>query len=110
MPVNGSVAPVCPISRSQAPLAKAAVPIAIPRAIDLPSAIQAINQLITIYNPLIQNNLSFRYFPQWEEVRRRTTTVRIFNPNDRDMWVDVERIVNLQFQDRTTEALFEWQY
>lgn len=39
MPINGSFAPVCPISRSQAPSAKAAVPFAIPRAIDLPSAI-----------------------------------------------------------------------
>jgi hypothetical protein len=76
----------------------------------LPSAIQAINQLIQIYNPLIQNNFGLTYLPQWEEVHRRTTTVRVYNPNDREMWVDVERIVNLQFQDRSTEALFEWQY
>ena len=112
MPVNGTFAPVCPISRSQAPLAKASVPTAIPRPIDLPSAIQAINQLITIINnPMVQNNLiAFPYMPRWSEVHRRTTTVRVYNPNDREQWVDVERIVNLTFQDRSTDALFQWQY
>lgn len=110
MPVNGSVAPVCPISRSQAPSAKAATPIAIPRPTDLPSAINAINQLITILNPLMQNNFFFPQVPDWQEVDRKTTVVRIFNPNDQQQWVDVERITNLTFQDQSTDALFQWNY
>ena len=80
------------------------MPIAIPRAIDLPSAIQAINQLITIYNPLIQNNFGFATSRNGRR-SSRTTMVRVFNPNDQEQWVDVERITNLVFQDRTTDAL-----
>jgi hypothetical protein len=117
MPVNGSVAPVCPISRSQVPLARAAAPIAIPRPIDLPSAIAAINQLITILNPLIQNNTvaianlkGFPYIPRWREIQRDTTIVRISNPKDPEMWVDVERINNLIFHDKTSDQLFQWMY
>jgi AAA+ superfamily predicted ATPase len=110
MPVNGSVAPVCPISRSQAPSAQPASPVAIPRPTDLPSAINAINQLITMLNPLVINNLGFPYVPQWQEVKRNVQTVRIFNPNDREQWVDVERITNLVFQDQSTDALFQWNY
>jgi len=26
------------------------------------------------------------------------------------MWVDVERITNLTFQDRSTDQLFQWDY
>jgi hypothetical protein len=110
MPVNGSVAPVCPISRSQAPSAHAASPVAIPRPTDLPSAIAAVNQLITILNPLVINNLGFPYIPKWQEVQRNVQTVRIFNPNDREQWIDVERITNLVFLDKSTDALFQWNY
>jgi hypothetical protein len=118
MPVNGSVAPVCPISRSQVPLARAAAPIAILRPTDLPSAIAAINQLITILNPLIQNNTvaittnlkGFPYIPRWHEIQRDTTIVRISNPKDPEMWVDVERINNLVFYDKTSDQQFQWTY
>jgi hypothetical protein len=111
MPVNGSVAPTCPISRSQVPIARPATPIAIPRAIDLPSAINAINQLIMLNNNLIQNNLvEYPYIPKWKEVHRVKTVVRVSNPNDPEQWVDVERISNLVFQDRSTNALFQWAY
>src|SRR4029077_5786879 len=88
----------------------AANPIAIPRPVDLPSAIQAINQLITILNPLTINNLAFPYVPQWQEVQRQVSVVRVTNPNDPEMWVDVERITNLTFQDASTDSLFQWNY
>jgi hypothetical protein len=111
MPVNGSVAPVCPISRSQVPISRPAVPIAVPPPTDLPSAIRAINQLITIINPLYQNNLvDYPYIPQWREIKRNTTIVRISNPQDPEMWVDVERITNLVFLDKTSDQLFQWLY
>lgn len=114
MPTNGSVAPVCPVSRSQAPIARAAAPVAITRPIDLPSAIQAINQIITMFNPPIPNNMFIfgvpGYIPTWQEVYRKTVPVRIYNPNDNTQWVDVERIQNLVFQDQTTNAYFQWNY
>lgn len=110
--VNGSVAPTCPVSRSQVPIARAALPVAIARPIDLPSAIQAINQLITIINdsPTENNLVDYPYLPRWHEIHRDTTVVRITNPDDKEMWVDVERITNLIFQDRTSEQLFQWLY
>jgi hypothetical protein len=113
MPVNGSFAPVCPVSRSQVPIARAASPIAIPPPVDLPSAIRAINQLIAVYNAsnTVQNNLvGYPYIPRWVEIHRDTTIVRVANPQDPEMWVDVERITNLVFEDRTSDQLFQWLY
>lgn len=109
---NGSVAPTCPVSRSQVPIARAAPPNAIARPIDLPSAIRAINELITVINNSnIQNNLvEYPYIPDWSEIHRDTTVVRITNPQDKEMWVDVERITNLVFQDKSTDQLFQWLY
>jgi len=104
--MNGSVAPVCPIVRSQpVPGQPPTKKSAIPPANDLPSVIRAVNQLININN----------YFdpipvPQWVEVHRVTTPVRIFNPNDDQQWVDVERISSLTFQEDSTGALFQWDY
>jgi hypothetical protein len=108
--LNSSVAPTCPTSRSQVPISRPAPPIAIARPIDLPSAIQAINQLIMIYNNPVRNNTVYPYIPDWIEVDRNTTVVRVTNPNDPEMWVDVERITNLTFQDRSTDRLFQWEY
>jgi hypothetical protein len=109
--LNGSAAPTCPTSRSQVPISRPAPPIAIARPIDLPSAIAAINQLIMLYNTPIQNNLiEYPYLPDWTEIDRNTTIVRVTNPKDKDMWVDVERITNLTFQDRSTDQLFQWDY
>jgi hypothetical protein len=48
--------------------------------------------------------------PQWQEVNRVVTPVRIFNPNDNQQWVDVERIAQVTFQDQTTNGLFQWTY
>jgi hypothetical protein len=76
--------------------------VAIPRAVDLPSAIRAINQIIYMLNPT--------GIPQWQEVSRVVTPVRIFNPNDDQQWVDVERIAQLTFQDQTTNGMWQWNY
>lgn len=110
--LNGSVAPTCPVSRSQVPISRPAPPVAIARPIDLPSAIRAINQLITVVNNnAVQNNLvDYPYIPDWTEIKRNTTIVRVVNPQDKNMWVDVERITNLVFEDRTSEQLFQWLY
>ena len=104
--MNGSVAPVCPIVRSQPipgqPPTKRS---AIPPATDLPSALRAINQLINI-----NNYLDPLQVPQWVEQSRTTQTVRIYNPNDKEQWVDVERINSLTFADDNTGGLWQWTY
>jgi hypothetical protein len=100
--MNGSVAPVCPIVRSQPiPGQPPTKQTAIPPATDLPSAIRAINQIINIYNlkPL-----------QYVETNRVTQTVRVYNPNDKEQWVDVERINSLTMQDPVTGGLWQWTY
>lgn len=52
-PTNGSVAPVCPISRSQAvPGMPGTLLLTVPRAVDLPSAIQAANAVAAILQQL----------------------------------------------------------
>lgn len=106
MPVNGSFAPVCPVSRSQAPLGQAPVIPTLTRAADLPSVIQTVNQLVMLQ----QITMIQPYIPRWQEIKRNTIVMRVFNPQDQQQWVDVERITNLVFQDRSTNALFQWQY
>ena len=102
MPVNGSVAPVCPISRSQAvpaqPLIKRP---GLPMVNELPSVINALNQIIIMLNNPPQN---------FVENRRVTETVRVYNPNDREQWVDVERINYLQMVDPRLGGQWAWEY
>ena len=104
--MNGSVAPVCPIVRSQPiPGQPPTKHSAIPPATDLPSALRAINQLININNyldPLQVRNGSSKAAPP--------RTVRIYNPNDKQQWVDVERINSLTFTDDNTGGLWQWTY
>lgn len=105
--INGSAAPICPTVRSQAipPQPPKKIP-AIPWVNDLPSVINAVNQLI-----MIQNNYALTQDqPRWVETSRVTNTVRVFNPNDKEQWVDVERISNLTFQDQATDGYFNWDY
>jgi hypothetical protein len=102
--MNGGVAPVCPVSRSQAVANQPPIPPSvIPLANDLPSVIRAVNMIITMYN--LDTTI-----PNWQEISRTVTPVRIFNPNDSSQWVDVERIAQLTFQDQTTNGLFQWTY
>lgn len=110
--VNGSMAPVCPVVRSQVPFGRPPTRIPTVRPTDLPSVINTVNQIITFLNGTdTQNNLVlYPYMPDWVEIHRVVNTVRVYNPNDQEMWVDVERISNLVFKDRSTDALFEWEY
>jgi hypothetical protein len=105
---NGSVAPVCPVSKSQAvpggPGALLPLP---PRAVDLPTTIYAVNQLIQtmnfILNPpaTVNTNLMFALpKPKWVETGRKMMTTRVYNPDDASMWVDVEHIVQLTMTDK----------
>jgi len=102
--VNGSVAPVCPISKSEpAPVAApVAMPMPVP-AFDLPSAIRAINQLVMVVNNMMNPNLNIALqFPKpvWNETNRKMVTQRVFNPDDNTMWVDVQHITMLEMTDK----------
>jgi len=103
---NGSVAPVCPISKSQAvPGSPGALLPLPPRAVDLPTAIAAINQLINVVNNLVNppDNVNYDLFipkPVWAETGRKMMTTRLYNPNDKSMWVDVEHINQLTMTDK----------
>jgi hypothetical protein len=107
---NGSVAPVCPVSRDEAvPGGPGLLLPTPPPAFDLPSAILAINQLRQIVNILINPppnvNLQLKVaFPKpvWVETNRNMVTQRVFNPDDHSMWVDVQHIAMLDMTDKTT--------
>jgi len=109
--VNGSVAPVCPVSKGQAvPGSPGALLPLPPRAVDLPTTIMAVNQLISLLNFLINppSNVNNNLFttllplpkPKWAETGRKMATTRVYNPFDKSMWVDVEHIVQLDMTDK----------
>jgi len=107
---NGGVAPVCPVSKSEAvPGSPGNLLPLPPRAVDLPTTIMAVNQLITIMNTMINppvtiNNSLFTTLalpkPKWVETGRKMATTRVYNPFDKSMWVDVEHIVQLEMTDK----------
>jgi hypothetical protein len=114
---NGSVAPVCPISKSQAIVGSPGPLLPMPpRAVDLPSAINAINQLsqiiIQLINPSLTINNTLRPLrgSNWIETGRVTQVQRVFNPDDNSQWVDVERINQLTMTQEATGDVLQWNY
>lgn len=103
--VNQSVAPVCPITRSELPPTQPGIKIPfVPKATDLESAIAAINRLID----LVLTDAAEATI-RWLEKERTTVIVRIFNPEDDAQWVDVERITRLVMEDQITGDLWLWE-
>jgi hypothetical protein len=99
---NGSAAPVCPISQSQAvpPQPPRKLP-GLPKVTDLPSVINVLNQIVMMLNNPVSN---------YTEIERVTTPVRIYNPNDSEQWVDVDRITFLNLEDSVTGGQIIWKY
>jgi hypothetical protein len=100
--INGSAAPVCPTSRSQAippqpPLKRPGLT----KVNDLPSVINVLNQIVMMLNNQPDN---------YQEVNRVTQTVRIYNPNDHEQYVDVERINFLKLNDPVNGGFVTWEY
>lgn len=79
---------------------------AVPPATDLKSAIQAVNairqivQIIT--NQQIQQPYTNNFIADWEESDRVTEVVRVYNPNDKSQYVDIQRINKLTMKDKKT--------
>jgi hypothetical protein len=129
-------APVCPISTSQAPPSQPGIALPpVPKAQDLPSAIQAINVLTQIINyltmPSLPSNnlvLNFTTLPplvkpataavalqppkpqaaRFVEAGRSQETVKVVNPNDDSQFVIVKRVNSITFKDRITGSLLIW--
>jgi hypothetical protein len=105
---NGATAPVCPITQGQAAPAGPAVSVALPApAVDLPSAIQAVNRLIQVANwlinpPTTNNFLLLPPMPVWKESDRKMVTTRVYSPNDASVWIDVQHIAMLEMTDVST--------
>lgn len=110
-------APVCHINQNEVieqpdPKTLPSVPI----ANDLASALVAINALRQIVNSLtIQQNTGgvsgFKVQPKnkgkgYSEVHRVNQTVRVFNPQDKSQYVDVQQIKQLVMRDGTTGELW----
>jgi hypothetical protein len=124
---NGSVAPVCPVSRGQSPpgMRPTQAP-QIPQAVDLPSAIAALAQMILAQQlpQVTANNVAPPYAaplpgsgttgagtskkPGWLEIGRNLEPHRIYNPDDDSVFVTLNRITFLLFQERKTQVTLEW--
>lgn len=118
VPRDGVAAPVCPVSKSQAiigaPPPRLPMP---PRANDLPSAINAVNILAQIIQDLINpsTTINTTLYPvvtggNWTETGRVTQIQRVFNPDDKSQWVDVERINSLTMTQDATGDVMQFNY
>jgi hypothetical protein len=75
----------------------------IPKATDLPSALRAIQAITNNFYTLSRSG-------NFVEQRQLRTfeTVRVFNPDDTSMWVDVQQITGLTFVDPVTGRTLTW--
>lgn len=118
-----SRAPVCNVNQTRKPVKIVGPPLPpIPKATDLPSAIQAINAITQTINVIVNNITPSNPGGQtggggfteqnanFTEVRaqRVTTTQRIFNPQDNTQYVDVQQITGLSFIDPDTKQTIVW--
>lgn len=112
-------APVCPISRSQAVSGQPGLRLpSMLRPTDLPSAIAAANQAAQILagRRVINNFYPPRTIPspgsdgpnqhggrpkhsRWKEVSRTTKKMKFYNPEDEEIWIEVERITKIVWED-----------
>ena len=115
------VAPVChiPPAVTVTPQPPGRLLPSIPNAYDLASALRAIAalrqavQILTNQNTTdngVINNFNTRrdQTGTWNEERRVTETVRVFNPEDDSQYVDVERINSLRMLNKDTKQTWIW--
>jgi hypothetical protein len=124
---NGSVAPVCPVSRGQSPpgMAPPSAP-QIPQATDLSSAIAALAQMVLAQQlPQVPANNVAPPFPAprpgagttgsgtskkpgWERIGRTLEPHKIRNPDDPNVYIVLNRVTYLLFKERATQVTLEW--
>lgn len=112
---NQPIGPPGTIVTSQGPLV---LPV-IPKAIDLPSALTAINalnqaiQILTNAIPSNNANQQTQTTPavvasSFQQTALQTKTIRVTDPNDPSVFVDVEQIVSLTLYDPVTKQTWTW--
>lgn len=123
--MSDPVAPVCSIDPIIKPTQPPQAPFpAIPQAVDLPSALRAINAMAAIIRNITgqlgrssggggggHTDSRSKQPPKqgrWVQKTVNRKTVRIFNPQDKTQFVDVSRVANLVMQDSVTGE--EWIY
>jgi hypothetical protein len=105
----------------------------VPKATDLASALKAIQALSNNMTMLLQSG-AFPLSPGWDQFyppfpggggagskppqkegnfvelrpKRIVKKVKIYNPDDREQWVEVEQIVGLTFQDPKSGRTISW--
>jgi hypothetical protein len=104
--VNGSVAPVCPLTNSEAPFNKVIPKI---QQVTLTSNNYTTNQVLNQVVNYINSINPTLQVPVWKQVGYTTEIVRITNPNDSTMWVDVERVTQANWAADNGEKL-TWNY
>lgn len=72
-------------------------------ATNLNSSINAINRISKALTPDVTK-------PAWTETHRTVVQVRIENPDDKEQWVEVERITELTFTNSATNEQLVWLY
>lgn len=131
---NGSVAPVCPVSRSQTPPGMPPqIFTYVPKPIDLPSAIAAADALAGVLQPLAGLGASGLSVPapnarspivgvlkktqRWREKTRQTATIRFYATDsdgneDKEQWIEVKRIVHIVWHDKVQglDLTVDWPY
>ncbi len=113
---NAPIGPPGTIVTAQGPLV---LPV-IPKAIDLPSALTAINalnqaiQILTNAIPANGSNTSQQstapavVASSFQQTGLQVKTIRVTDPNDPSVFVDVEQIVSLTLYDPVTKQTWEW--
>lgn len=130
--MDSKVAPVCPISRSQPVPGQPGLLLPfIPSAVDLPSAIAAANAMARVLqNPSVPRNNENPLTPfgqpqlssnnngrggkrvrsRWEEKNRKTAIKKFVNPEDDQIWIKVERIIEITWVDKARGATLTFVY
>jgi len=122
-----SVAPVCPISRDQALAGQLPNDVVIVPAVDLPSAVIALNQMAQLLLPAVSPNNLAPKFPlvgtggspaadtghgkvkaRWVEINRTTDKVVVHNPDDLNVSVELTRVTDLLFRENKTGTRLAW--
>jgi hypothetical protein len=98
-----SNAPVCNVKGVVLPpSAKLPVLQPIPKATDLPSALKAIQALTNNFNTVYNSSGgNFVELPQY----RTYQTVRVYDPADNSVYVDVQQITRMVFGDATGNTI-----
>jgi hypothetical protein len=123
---NGT-APVCPVSRSEWPAVSYPAQQVIVPAVDLASAIAALQQINQVMQQLKalppSNNIMIKPSPDtnpggggghgtrpaWEVEEIVYETQRIYNPDNQDVFVELKRMTKLKYRERKTQVTLLWE-